>query len=71
MRNAPLLDGALGKATVLENVTQSVPPCPGTTGAPLCDAAGAFCGVLGFLEREAAGRARLCCRHYLHDEVVV
>jgi hypothetical protein len=33
---------------------------------PRCDFAGVYCGALGWHQREAAGRARLCCRSYLH-----
>ena len=36
-----------------------------------CVASGAYCGVLGHVEREAAGRQRVCCRRYLEGDVVV
>jgi hypothetical protein len=39
-------------------------------GIPRCEAASILCQVLGWLEREAAGRVRLCCRHFLDDEAV-
>lgn len=35
--------------------------------APIrCEYAGIYCGALGILERENAGRRELCCRHYLY-----
>jgi hypothetical protein len=34
----------------------------------LCEYAGIFCAVLGIPQLIAAGKARMCCRHYLDDE---
>jgi hypothetical protein len=33
-----------------------------------CPALAMFCGALGIAEREAAGRARVCCRHYWAED---
>jgi hypothetical protein len=33
-----------------------------------CDAAGVYCGARTVEQLQAAGRAHVCCRHYLDDE---
>jgi hypothetical protein len=33
----------------------------------LCTATGTYCAVLGIPQLIAAGKARVCCRHYLDD----
>jgi hypothetical protein len=77
VQNAPLVGRALDEATVCEDFTRSVTHTTDEirrprrsvldTEPPFCGAAGVFCGVLGIPQREAAGRAQLCCRHYFDE----
>jgi hypothetical protein len=56
--------------TAAKQSAETIPKEADTTDdPPMCDAAGVLCGALDWLEREAAGRARLCCRHYLDGAV--
>ena len=50
--------------TSLATRTEKAPPIK-------CVASGAYCGVLGIFQLQAAGQQRICCRHYLEDDAVV
>jgi hypothetical protein len=47
--------------------TQQAPPARSHDNPtpPRCEYAAIYCGALGILERENAGKRGICCRHYL------
>jgi hypothetical protein len=61
MLNAPQ-GGALAQTGLVDS---SVPDTPVTTlDRPLCGVVGVYCESLGWLRREPACPASVCCRHF-------